>query len=288
MSTNLVKKPGYRLSLACTYPASAIASGMPVRYGTLTGVAMTNGDANNVAVVDLGPGVYNLSCQGTDGGNAAIAVGDGLWFADSAEPRINKVTSGYFFGIALGAVGSGLTATIPVLHIPSPGSGNLAAGSIGATQLASNAVTTAKIAALNVTAAKMAAGAAAEGVDGSKTRFMANAMTTPVPMLIYRIDQAAGANADTDIVLDQKIRVVDVWVVLTGAGVASSVCTLKSTANPISDAMATAGSQKAVVRCATIDATYHEIAAGGRLRITGSAGASQPALTAYVLAVPIA
>src|SRR5690606_12738667 len=103
----------------------------------------------------------------------------------------------------------------------------------------------------------------------------------------HRIDQAAGANGDTDVVLDHKTRVIDAWVVLTGAGVASSVCTVKNGTDAITNGMDTSGSDKAIVRATTIDDDYHEIAAGGTLRITGSGGATQPALTAYVLGLRV-
>jgi hypothetical protein len=117
---------------------------------------------------------------------------------------------------------------------------------------------------------------------------VANANAVGGVILLYRINQAAGANGDTDVTVEHKIRVIDAWLVLTGAGVASSVCTVKNGATAITDGMATTGADKALVRAATIDDAQHEISAGGTLRITGSGGASQPALTMYVLAVRVA
>jgi hypothetical protein len=102
--------------------------------------------------------VGDFSVKGVDGnGNSAVAVGDAIWYVDADTPKLSKKSAGYFFGIALEAVNSAATATIQVLHIPSPGTGTLASGSIGATQLASDAVETAKIAANAVTAAKLTA-----------------------------------------------------------------------------------------------------------------------------------
>lgn len=103
--------------------------------------------------------------------------------------------------------------------------------------------------------------------------------------IIFRFELAAGANADNDITLDFPIRVIDAWVHLNGAGVASSVMTVKSTGNAISSAIATSGSDKAVVRTAEIDDANRDIPAGGILRATSSGGASQPAQTVYVSAL---
>jgi predicted RecA/RadA family phage recombinase len=111
------------LPLVCSHPATP-ASGDPVRYGKLTGVALTaegaGGNASTETSVFVGAGVFSLSVQGADGaGNSAVAAGDKLYYDDAGTPVINKdVTNGVFFGIALGAVTSGATATIEVLHLP--------------------------------------------------------------------------------------------------------------------------------------------------------------------------
>lgn len=111
------------LTLACSHPATP-QSGDPVRYGRLTGIALTDegegGNAATEATVYVGACVVSLSVQGADGaGNSAVAAGDRLYYDDAGTPVINKdVTNGMFFGIALAAVGSGATATIEVLHLP--------------------------------------------------------------------------------------------------------------------------------------------------------------------------
>lgn len=149
MATNIVFQPGYKQSVVCSSPASPV-SGDPVRYGNMTGLALTDeGEGGNISTettVEFGPYVADLSVKGVDGsGNSAVAVGDALWYVDADTPHLSKKSAGYFYGIALEAVDAGATATIQVLHIPSPGTGTLAAGSIGATQLASAAVTAAKL-----------------------------------------------------------------------------------------------------------------------------------------------
>jgi len=102
-------------------------------------------------------------------------------------------------------------------------------------------------------------------------------------LVIHQIDIAAGALGDKDVVLTHKTRVIDVWLILRGAGVASTTLQVKNGANAITDAMAASGSDQALVRAATIDDAYHEIAAGGTLRVTSASGATQPAATVYVL-----
>lgn len=147
------------LPVACTNPASP-ASNDPVRFGLLTGVALTDeGEGQNVsteASVDFGWNVYDLSVKGIDGsGNSAVAKGDAIFYVDADTPKLSKKSAGYFFGFALETVGSSLTATIKVLHVASPGAGTLGSGTVGAANLADSAVETAKIAANAVTADKL-------------------------------------------------------------------------------------------------------------------------------------
>lgn len=106
-------------------------------------------------------------------------------------------------------------------------------------------------------------------------------------VVLHRIALAAGALADKDIVLTNKTRVIDAWLVLQGAGVSTTTLTVKNGATAITDAMAASGSDKAVVRCATIDDAQYEIPAGGTLRVTSATGATQPAATVYVLGIQV-
>lgn len=108
-----------------------------------------------------------------------------------------------------------------------------------------------------------------------------------IPVL-HRIDLAAGALADTDVVLTNKTRVIDAWLVLRGAGVATTTLQVKNGANAITDAMAASGSDTAIVRAATLNDANYEIAAGGTLRVTSATGATQPAATVYVSGVRVA
>lgn len=151
MATNLVQEPGYQLSVIVTNPA-APDSGDPVRFGSLTGLAITDeGDGGNAATettVNFGPFVANFTVDDTSG--SGIAVGAAVFYDDTATgtPTVNlndDSANGYFFGFALEAVGNNATTEIEVYHTPSPGAGSLGAGTVGTSQLADNSVTAGKL-----------------------------------------------------------------------------------------------------------------------------------------------
>jgi predicted RecA/RadA family phage recombinase len=149
MATNLIMQPAEVFSVVCSSPTAPV-SGDPVRYGYLTGVALTDeGEGGNIATetsVDFSQGIWDLSCKGVDAdGNSAIAVGDAIFYVDADTPKLSKKVAGYFFGIALETVGAGSTDTIHVLHMPAPGSGALATSGVTTTKIADAAVTAAKL-----------------------------------------------------------------------------------------------------------------------------------------------
>lgn len=159
MATNMTRDDIYRVPVVCSDPTTP-ASGGPVRYGMLTGVALVDeaagGNITGETTVDFGPREWKLSVKGVnDSGNSAVAKGDAIFYVDADTPKLSKKSSGYFFGIASEAVTSGATATIKVMHVPSPGAGTLGSGTVGATNLATDSVTTVKIADDQVTAAKL-------------------------------------------------------------------------------------------------------------------------------------
>ncbi len=138
-------------------------------------------------------------------------------------------------------------------------------------------------------ASSLTLNAVADGaMTGTKVSTVANANVVGGIPVLHRIDIAAGALADTDVVLTHKTRVIDAWLVLRGAGVSTTTLQVKNGANAITDAMAASGSDQAVVRCASLNDAYWEIAAGGTLRVTSATGATQPAATVYVLGVRVA
>lgn len=113
MAKNRIHATGNQLSVAATDPATP-ASGDPVIVGQLPGVALTAERADGTTTVQF-DGVFELSVRGVDGaGNSAVAVGDILYYVSADTPKLSKKDTGVRFGYALGTVGGGATATIPV------------------------------------------------------------------------------------------------------------------------------------------------------------------------------
>lgn len=114
MAKNIIYNKGDRLAVACTDPAVP-ASGDPVVYGPqLPGVALTAEHADGITSVQF-CGVATFPVKGVDtGGNASVAEGDALFYIAADTPKLSKKNTGVRFGVAMGAVTSGATATIPV------------------------------------------------------------------------------------------------------------------------------------------------------------------------------
>lgn len=105
---------GNKIVVACSNPTTP-AAGDPVRFGELTGVAESAEAADGTTVVVF-RGVVDVSVKGVDGsGNAAVAVGDKIYYVDADTPKLSKKDSGRFFGYAMEAVASAGTDTINVL-----------------------------------------------------------------------------------------------------------------------------------------------------------------------------
>ena len=125
MATNRIRKDGYHLSVVCSHPA-APNSGDPVRYGTLTGVALTDegdgGNSTTTTSVDFGPSVWDVTVDDNEGGG--IAVGDDIYYHDTGtgtgSVNLNNSTTGNdgYFGKALEVVVGNATTLIQVLHLP--------------------------------------------------------------------------------------------------------------------------------------------------------------------------
>lgn len=99
----------------------------------------------------------------------------------------------------------------------------------------------------------------------------------------------ADATGDTDVVMDGAVRVLDAWALNTGiaAHAANDTWQIKNGANAIAAAVAKTATVNAVKRVATIDPTYHRIAAGGTLRVSAVKD-TNAAVTVYVLVAPVA
>lgn len=101
--------------------AAGVVSGDPVAIGTaLVGVAETTRDSAGNAIVRLpNMPIFSMSVKGIDGSGAiAVAIGDKLYNTMADTPHLSKKTTGVYWGVALGPVGSGLTATIDVQMVP--------------------------------------------------------------------------------------------------------------------------------------------------------------------------
>jgi hypothetical protein len=128
---------------------------------------------------------------------------------------------------------------------------------------------------------------AKEGRTGViETGAIANANTVGQAPVIHRINIADGA-ADTDVVLEHKTRVIDVWAVKTAAnGGAADTVTVKNGANAISSAIILNINDTLTARTTLIDDANHEIAAGGTLKVT-AAHTTNNACIVYVLGIRV-
>ena len=116
MAKNLIIGEAKGIGVICSNPTTP-ASGDPVRFGEMTGVALGAENSDGETVVDFTPGnVYDLSVKGVDGsGNSAVAVGDKIYYVDADTPKLSKKTAGRFFGFAMEAIATGETDTINVM-----------------------------------------------------------------------------------------------------------------------------------------------------------------------------
>ncbi len=108
-------------------------------------------------------------------------------------------------------------------------------------------------------------------------------------MVVHRIDVADGATGDINVTIDDKIRVIDVWLVKIGAaGGASDTIQVKETGNNITDAMSIDVADQTVVRAGTIDDAEWEIPAAGTLRVTRTKiSAANVACTVFVKGIRV-
>lgn len=129
--------------------------------------------------------------------------------------------------------------------------------------------------------------ASGSGMDGRMAATVADANVVGGIPVLHRIAVPAGTTGDVDTVLTHKTLITDVWLVKTAAaGGGAGTIQVKNGSNAITDAMSIDVADKAVVRAATVDDAYHEIAAAGTLKITRTRTAStSEACTVYALGV---
>jgi len=108
MATNRINEEGNNLYLTV---GSGVSSGDPIVVGQIPGVALYDADSDNKAVIQTN-GVFDLAVVGETTTDAAVAVGDILYYDTD---KVNKDSAnGVRFGYALEAVASGATTTIKV------------------------------------------------------------------------------------------------------------------------------------------------------------------------------
>lgn len=88
-------------------------------------------------------------------------------------------------------------------------------------------------------------------------------------VMAYNFSIADAANADYDIVVADKVEVIDVTVQKRGgAGGAGGTVTVKNAADAITDAIDINDADKTLSRPTTIDDAFSTINAGGTLRVS--------------------
>jgi len=90
--------------------ANTVTAGQPVVAGQIAGVTVHG--FGGVPGPVYTKGEFTLSVKGVDAsGDAAVNVGDALYFVAEDTPPISKKNTGVLFGYALSAVEAGATAT---------------------------------------------------------------------------------------------------------------------------------------------------------------------------------
>ena len=305
-ANNIVYEPGTNLSVATTSPVQP-NSGDPVRYGYLTGVALTKYDSDNKTTVDFGAYVCSIPVTAAGGD---VTAGDALYYRDSITGVTNYSTGTYYFGVAMAHVTSGNTTTINVVHTPSPGAGTLGSGTVSATNLASNSVIEAKIGALAVTNGKIGllavdtgqintaavtlAKIAPNSIDGTIAKVVATGDAIGGIPNIHMIVVPTGTTGNVDTTITNTELVTDVWFVKDAVGAAGDANTIQlangATTNYITNAISTNGtSAGAMVRAGVIVNAYNKLAAGAVLRIIRTnAGVGDVGGTVYVSTIRVA
>lgn len=198
MATNRVFADGYHLSVVVTNPTTPV-SGDPVRFGLMTGVALTDeGDGGNATTktsVDFGPSVWRLTVD--DNLGTGIAVGAAIYYHDTGtgtgSVHLNNDPTGAnaFFGFAMETVSANATTAIEVIHV-ALGFNSATAGLAGTSELMTEVtLTSAQVKALKGTPITLVA---APGAD-----------LAIVPMAVNIVVNYGGTNAFTETADDLSI-----------------------------------------------------------------------------------
>lgn len=123
-------------------------------------------------------------------------------------------------------------------------------------------------------------------LDGSNVATVASgSVLGGIPVLIPIT--IADSTGDTVVVVTNKLRVIDVWVVkTTTAGGAGDTVTVKNGATAITDAISLNHVDKSVTRLATLDDAQSDLTAGASLTVSAAKSTSVASIV-YVLAIRI-
>lgn len=108
--------------------------------------------------------------------------------------------------------------------------------------------------------------------------------------VLHRIVVPDAATGNVDVVLTNKTRVVDAWVLKTSGDSGSNANTIQvlNSATAITEALSINGLVDTTIkRFTTIDDAAHEIAAGGTLRVTRTKAGGNAACIVYVLGMRV-
>lgn len=150
------------------------------------------------------------------------------------------------------------------------------------TEITDGSVTTAKIADGGVTEPKIAD----QILDGAKVANTAGSGNTTGGLLVVHNIETAGGAGDTDLVIDHKIRVLDITALMLGGGNSMDTIQIKNGANGISGALDISGADTTLVRATSLDDGQTDVAAGGTIRVT-QVGAMSPACRVTVIGMRI-
>lgn len=118
---------------------------------------------------------------------------------------------------------------------------------------------------------------------GFRPGTVAENQTSPGLPIIIPVAIPDAATGDVDVVIDKKMRVTEIRAVKTaGNGASGNTLTVKNGSNAISDALNMNVNDQIVVRAGSINDAYHEIAAGGTLKVSRAKSGGNAAAIVYV------
>lgn len=127
-------------------------------------------------------------------------------------------------------------------------------------------------------------------ITGSDVANLGDASTVGGVPIIFTVETAGGVTADVDIIVANKIKVLDVYAINKANGTASDTIEVKNGANEISSVLDVSGVLNTLVRTTIIETADSTILAGGTLRVTETdgGGSDSPAVTVVINAVRVA